>query len=136
MILLALSGTALAQIEPALPGSIEYSLTTNNQTWVITSDPITIGTYVEDLLTDRLGQPDGRGIIGIVTDTGFDPDPYNVMAATVDFGRGYSAGIVFPELSAVQIVPVPEPSALLVVLPGFLLWRVALSARRCTKATS
>jgi hypothetical protein len=128
--LLALSSTALAQVEPAAPGSIEYSLTTNHETWVLSSAPITIGAYVEDLLTDRLGQPDGRGSIGIVTDIGFDPDPYNVNAATVDFGRGYSAGIVFPELSAVDIVPVPEPSTLLLLLPGALLWRAALN-RRC-----
>ena len=135
IVLLALSSTALAQIEPALPGSIEYSLTTNNLTWFQTSDPITIGTYVEDLLTDRLNQPDGRGSIGIVTETGWDPD-YNTMAAIVDFGRGYSVGIVFPELSAVQIVPIPEPSALLILPLGVLLWRASLSRHRGAKATS
>ena len=133
--LLALSSTALAQVEPALPGSIEYSLGTNNETWALSSAPITIGTYVEDLLTDRLGQPVGRGSIGIVTDTGFDAD-YNEMAAMVDFGRDYSAGIVFSELSAVEITPVPEPSTLLVLLPVALLLRSALSRRRHAKATS
>src|SRR5579862_6016734 len=117
MVLLALSSTALAQIEPGLPGSIEYMVITNNETWVLSPDPITTGTYVEDLLTDRLGQPDGRGAIGIVTDTAFDAD-YNEMAATVDFGRDYSAGIVFSELSAIEIVPTPEPSTLLIFLPG------------------
>ena len=127
--LLALSSTALAQIEPAAPGSIEYSLTTNNFTWFQTSDTITNGVYVEDLLTDRLNQPAGRGIIGIVTGTGFDPD-YNEQAATVDFGRGYSAGIVFSELSAVQIVPIPEPSTLLVLPVGILLWRLAMKRRQ------
>src|SRR5439155_16900740 len=105
-VLLALSSTALAQVfnpvEPALPGSIEYSLTSSNYTWFQTSDAITIGTYVQDLLTDRLNQPEGRGSIGIVTDTGFDAD-YNAMAAIVDFGRDYSVAIVFSELSAVQI---------------------------------
>jgi len=128
-VLLVLSGTgstALAQIEPAQPGSIEYTLTSNGQTWIDTSDPIITGSYVEDLLTDRDGQPDGRGLIGIVTSTGFDED-YGVDAATVDFGRGYSAGIVFPELSAVQIVP--EPSGL-VLLPGVLLWSAAVRKRR------
>jgi hypothetical protein len=127
--LLALSSTALAQVEPALPGSIEYSLRTNNETWVLSSAPIGIGTYVEDLLTDRLNQPVGRGSIGIVTDTGFDPD-YNEMAAIVDFGRDYSAGIVFSELSAVEITPVPEPSSLLILLPVALLLRAA-PRRRC-----
>ena len=131
--LLALSSTALAQIEPALPGSIEYSLTTNNVTWVLSSDPITIGTYVQDLLTDRLDQPVGRGSIGIVTATGFDGD-YNQMAAIVDFGRDYSAGIVFSELSAIQTIP--EPSSLLILPPGILLWRAAQNRRRNAKETS
>ena len=123
----------MAQIEPPAPGSIEYSINTNGFTWFQTSDPITVGTYVQDLLTDRLGQPDGRGAIGIVTATGFDAD-YGVMAATVDFGRDYSAGIVFPELSAIQVVP--EPSTLLILLPAALLWRATASRYRRAKATS
>jgi hypothetical protein len=126
IVLLALSSTAVAQIEPGLPGSIEYTVLSNNQSWIHTSDPITTGSYVEDLLTDRLNQPDGRGSIGIVTNTGFDAD-YGVMAATVDFGRNYSVGIVFPELSPIQIVP--EPSTL-VLLPGVLFWCAALRSRR------
>ena len=125
-VLFALGSTAVAQIEPGLPGSIEYSVLSNGQTWIQTSDPITVGSYVEDTLIDRNNQPDGRGSIGIVTDTGFDYD-YNVMAATVDFGRAYSVGIVFPELSAIQIVP--EPSTL-VLLPGALLWCATLCRRR------
>jgi hypothetical protein len=128
MLLLALSSTAQAQIEPAAPGSIEYSINTNGFTWFATSDPITVGTYVEDLLTGRANQPDGRGALGIVTATGFDPD-YNQMAATVDFGRDYSAGIVFSELTAVQVVPEPS-SMMLVLLPGgLLLWRKARNER-------
>src|SRR4051812_32250361 len=113
LILLALScmaGTAMAQIEPAAPGSVEYQLLSNGQSWIDTADPIGNGIYVEDLLKDRLNQPAGRGYIGIVTDTGFDQN-YNQMAATVDFGRSYSAGIVFSELSAVQIVPEPATAA-------------------------
>src|SRR4051794_21427542 len=121
IVLFALSSTAVAQIEPGLPGSIEYTVLSNNQTWIHSSDPITIGTYVEDLLTDRLNQPDGRGSIGIVTDTGFDPD-YGVMAATVDFGRNYSVGIVFPELSSIQIVP--EPSTLVLLISAIAGWCV------------
>jgi hypothetical protein len=123
---LAVSSTALAQIQPALPGSVEYSLTSNNQSWIEITDPITLGSYVEDLLTNRLNQPEGRGIIGIVTDTGFDAD-YGVMAATVDFGRNYSVGIVFPELTSVRIIP--EPSTLL-LLPGVLLCWEAVRRRR------
>ncbi len=120
--LLGLTSIGLAQIEPAAPGSIEYGLLTNNYTWVRTSDPITVGIYVEDLLTDRWNQPAGRGEIGIVTATNWDWDPaYNEMAATVDFGRDYSAGIVFPELSAIQLIQVPEPSSLAMLLLGILL---------------
>lgn len=122
MVLLTLGSTAMAQIEPGAPGSIEYMVITNNETWVLTPDPINVGTYVQDMLTDRLNQPDGRGAIGIVTSTGFDPD-YNQMAAVVDFGRDYSSGIVFSELSAIEIVPTPEPSTALILLPGALLWR-------------
>ena len=125
-VLLVLSSTAFAQIEPALPGSVEYSLLSNNQSWIEISDPISIGSYVEDLMTGRWNQPDGRGLIGIVTATGFDAD-YNVMAATVDFGRNYSVGIVFPELTAIQIVP--EPSTIL-LLPGALFCCAAIRRRR------
>jgi hypothetical protein len=135
MVLLILStwaGTASAQIEPALPGSIEYSLISNGQTWIETSDPIVTGSYVEDLLTDRLGQPDGRGIIGIVTATGFDPD-YGVMAATVDFGRDYSTGIVFPELSAIQIVPEPSTA---ILLGGAVLGGAAIRRRGRPRRTA
>jgi len=127
--LLVFSSAALAQVEPALPGSVEYGLTTNNYTWVLSSDPISVGGYVEDLMSDyRAGQPVGRGEIGMVTATGWDAD-YNEMAATVDFGRDYSVGIVFPELSAVEIVPIPEPSTLLVLLFGVLLARTSLCRR-------
>ena len=126
IVLFAVSSTALAQIEPALPGSVEYLLLSNNQSWFETSDPITTGSYVKDLLTDRWNQPDGRGLIGIVTATGFDVD-YGVMAAMVDFGRDYSVGIVFPELTAIQVVP--EPSTLL-LLPGMLFWCAAVRRRR------
>jgi hypothetical protein len=115
--LLAFAGTASAQIEPGLPGSIEYSVLSNNQSWIQTNDPIIVGSYVEDLLTGRLNQPDGRGSIGIVTLTSFDAD-YNEMAATVDFGRNYSAGIVFSELSPIQIVP--EPTTAMLLLVGML----------------
>jgi hypothetical protein len=126
LIVSSMASRALAQIEPAAPGSIEYTLTSNGQSWIETSDPIITGSYVEDLLTDRAGQPAGRGFIGIVTGTDFDPD-YGVDAATVDFGRDYSAGIVFPELTAVQIVP--EPTGL-VLLPGVLVWRAVVRRRR------
>jgi hypothetical protein len=125
------ASTAVADIEPAAPGSVEDTLLNNGQSWIETSDPIDVGSYVEDTLIDRANQPDGRGYIGIVTGTGFDVD-YNEMAATVDFGRSYSAGIVFSELTAVQVVP--EPSAL-VLVPAVLFWRAARRGLRGTKAS-
>ena len=125
-VVLGLGSMALGQIEPGLSGSVEYAVLSSGQTWVQTSDPITTGVYVEDLLTGRLNQPDGRGSIGIVTGTGYDSD-YGEMAATVDFGRDYSAGIVFSELSAIQIVPEPATMGL---LPGFLLWHAGVRRRR------
>ena len=106
--LLAFASTAWAQIEPGLPGSIEYSVLSNNQTWLQTTDPIATGTYVQDLLTDRLNQPDGRGSIGIVTDTGFDPD-YGVMAATVDFGATTRSASFFPSSARYRLSLSPPP---------------------------
>ena len=110
--LLALSSSALANdVEPALPGSVEYWLTSNNYTWIRTADPIAVGGYVEDLISDiRWNQPVGRGKVGIVLEIAWDPWPYDQWAAMVDFGRDFSVGIVFSELSAVQIVSIPEPS--------------------------
>ena len=110
--LLVLRGAALAnEVEPALPGSVEYGLISNNYSWIRTADSPVVGSYVEDLLSEiRLDQPAGRGKIGIVTAIGWDPWPYNQWAATVDFGRDFSAGLVFSELSALQIVSIPEPS--------------------------
>jgi hypothetical protein len=54
----------------------------------------------------------------------------------VDFGRNYSVGLVFSELSAVQLVPIPEPSSLLVFLSGVLLTRAVLSRPGRAKANS
>ena len=94
-----------------MPGSVEYWLTSNNYTWTRTSDPIAVGGYVEDLISDiRWNQPVGRGKVGIVLEIAWDPWPYDQWAAMVDFGRDFSVGIVFSELSAVQIVSIPEPS--------------------------
>jgi len=118
----ALGVSAQAQtfnpVEPPLPGSVQYDLVANHYTWVRTFDPIDVGVYVEDLMSDyRWNQPVGRGRIGIVTATNWNPG-YNTMAAMVDFGRDYSVGIVFPEISAVRLVAVPEPSGVLAVLAG------------------
>jgi hypothetical protein len=131
--LLALSSRALANdVEPALPGSVEYWLISNNFTWVRTSDPIGVGGYVEDLISDsRSNQPVGRGKVGIVTEIGWDPWPYDQWAAIVDFGRDFSVGIVFSELSAIQIVSIPEPSTFALTAVA-----AALMVARCRKQTS
>ena len=57
-------------------------------------------------------------------------------AAIVDFGRDYSAGIVFSELSAVQVTPIPEPASLLLLSPAILLWRATVSRRQRALPTS
>jgi hypothetical protein len=128
--LLALSSTARANdVEPALPGSVEYWLVSNNYAWARTSDPIAVGGYVEDLISDvRFDQPVGRGKVGIVTGIGWDPWPYDQWAATVDFGRDFSVGLVFSELSAVKIVSIPEPSTFALAAVA-----VALLVARCRK---
>jgi hypothetical protein len=60
--LLALSSTALAQVinpvEPALPGSVEYWLTSNDCTWVLISDPF---TRVIELDAWNIRERDDRG---------------------------------------------------------------------------
>ena len=130
VVLLALSGTASAQFYTAYPGSVEDWAIINNYTWVPTSDPITVGSYVQDTLYPwRWNQPEGRGSIGLVTAISWDSG-YQQNAATVDFGRDYSVGIVFSELQAIQLVPVPEPASLFLAVPGFLLARAALRRRR------
>jgi hypothetical protein len=65
----------------------------------------------------------------------FDPD-YQQNSAIVDFGRDYSAGIVFSGLSAFQVTPIPEPASLLLLSPALLLCRAALNRRQCAKAIS
>ena len=93
--------------------------------------------YVEDLIADsRFQQPVGRGRVGIVTEIGWDPWPYDQWSATVAFGRDFSVGLVFSELSAVEIVAIPEPSSLVVLLLGVLLARAVLSRPGRAKANS
>ena len=124
---LSLHSTVSANdVQPALPGSVEYGLTSTGYAWIRTSDPIAIGGYVEDLLSDtRWDQPAGRGKVGIVTAIGWDPWPYNQWAATVDFGRDFAVGLVFSELSAIQIVSVPEPGTftLAALAAALMVWR-------------
>ena len=125
--LLSLSSAAIAQsVQPPLPGSVQYEITAQGWTWTRTDAPITVGIYVEDILVPRFGQPVGRGALGMVTATTWDA-PYGQMAATVDFGRDFSVGIVFSQLSAVTIVP--EPSSLLALLPGIGLIGIRLRRR-------
>lgn len=130
--LLVLSGAAMADwfynpVRPAAPGTIEYGLLAQGYTWVQTFDPIAVGIYVEDILPHRYNQPLGRGGIGYVTQVGIGDN--NEWCALVDFGRSFSVGLDFHELSAVRLIaPVPEPSCVLVLLSGVGL--VAMRIRR------
>jgi hypothetical protein len=88
---------APSNILPAAPDSIEGKLRAGGKYWKPVDAPFVVGGYVEDMLKDRLNQPAGRGFIGKVTDMNGD-------AATVDFGRGYSAGIFLKELRPVKVM--------------------------------
>jgi hypothetical protein len=90
--------------EAAAPGSVEGQLRSRGKHWVLATGEITVGAYVQDILEDRLEQPKGRGAIGKVVSvsTGDNGKP----VATVDFGRDYSVGIFFSELSPVGFVSV------------------------------
>jgi hypothetical protein len=92
---------AAESVEPGADGSVEAQLLSQGQTWKRIAGPIVPGAYVEDTLKGRLNQPKGRGRIGKVMAA-------NADAATVDFGRGWQAGIFLRELRPVRIEPAPK----------------------------
>ena len=89
--------------EAAAADSVEGQLRSQGKHWFRTTGEITVGAYVQDILEGRLGQPRGRGAIGKVVSIA--PGEGNETAAQVDFGRGYIAGIILPELSLIKFVP-------------------------------
>jgi hypothetical protein len=89
--------------EQAAPDSLEAKLKAQGKRWKPVEGDITIGAYVQDILEGRLDQPAGRGAVGkvLALDEGSD----SVVAAKVDFGRGYSASIRLSELSLIKVMP-------------------------------
>jgi len=85
--------------------SVEGKLRSEGKTWERRAGEPEIGGYVQDILEGRLGQPQGRGSIGKVLAIG--PNNDGNPCASVDFGRGYVAGIMFRELSRIRFLP-PE----------------------------
>ena len=87
--------------QPAASDSIEGKLLAKGKTWTKISGDIVVGSYVEDILEQRLDQPVGRGAIGKVVALGKDENDRTY--AKVDFGRHYVVGIYESELSLVSI---------------------------------
>jgi hypothetical protein len=91
--------------EPAAPDSIEGQLRATGKHWSRTAGELNPGDYAEDILWGRLNQPPGRGDIGrVVSVARGSATNGSKPAATVDFGRGYTAGIFLSELSAIRLV--------------------------------
>jgi hypothetical protein len=89
--------------QPVAADSVEGQLRSHGKRWVRSNEPITIGSYVEDILDPRLNQPTGRGAVGKVL--AISPPNGGPVAADVDFGRGYVTGIDVRELAAVTVLP-------------------------------
>ncbi len=87
--------------DPAASDSVEGKLRAQGKHWLKTPGDITVGSYVQDTLEGRTGQPQGRGAIGKVVALGSDGN--GAQGASVDFGRGYVAGIHLSELSLVTV---------------------------------
>jgi hypothetical protein len=79
--------------------SVEGKLRSEGKRWEQTGGQPVVGDYVQDIMTGRMNQPNGRGSIGKVVFTGANEDgrPW----AQVDFGRGYIVGIMLSELSKI-----------------------------------
>jgi hypothetical protein len=89
---------------PIIPAadSVEAKLRSEGKHWERAEGQPVPGGYVQDLLQGRLNQPIGRGEIGKVMAVGVNDD--GRPGAVVDFGRGFSTGIMFSELSPVRLV--------------------------------
>ena len=87
--------------------SVEENLRSHGMRWFQTGGQITVGAFVKDIFEGRQGQPSGRGAIAKVVSV--MTDNYGRQVATLNFGRDYSAGIFFSELSLVRVVPVSPP---------------------------
>jgi cell division protein FtsL len=85
----------------AAADSVEGKLRAEGKHWERTEGEPVPGGYVLDTLRGRMDQPKGRGSIGKVLAVGVNDD--GRPGATVDFGRGFTTGIMFTELSPVRL---------------------------------
>jgi len=87
---------------PDIPAadSIEGKLSHEGRRWERAQGPTLPGAYVQDLLPERASRPKGGGVIGKVLFLSVNDD--GRPCATVDFGRGYNAGIMLSELAPIR----------------------------------
>jgi hypothetical protein len=88
--------------EKAAPDSIEGKLRSQGKHWTRVPGTVSVGSYVQDILEGRLDQPIGRGAIGKVL--ALNESSNSVLAAKVDFGRGYSVPLNVSEISLVKVI--------------------------------
>jgi hypothetical protein len=96
-------------MQPAMPAadvpaadSVEGQLRAQGKQWERAEGPPVVGEYVQDTLAGRMNQPQGRGDIGKVM--AVSANDSGTPCATVDFGRGFTTGIMFRELSPIRFV--------------------------------
>jgi len=85
---------AIADIPAA--DSIEGKLRSEGKGWECTRGELVVGAYVEDSLEESIGQPKGRGRVGIVLSLGTNTAGRAI--AGVDYGHGYYLGAYTSEL--------------------------------------
>jgi hypothetical protein len=88
--------------EVAAADSVEGKLRAEGKSWEPMEGEPVPGGYVQDTLRGRMNQPRGRVDIGKVVAVGVNDN--GRPGAVVDFGRGFTTGIMFTELSPVRLV--------------------------------
>ena len=99
-----LQGHAAPVMAPGIPArvSVEDQLRAEGKRWERAEGQITLGSYVQDILEGRSGQPNGRGSIAKVMSIAVNDQGRS--SATADFGRGYVVGIDVSELSLIRFL--------------------------------
>jgi len=82
--------------------SVEGKLRAEGKRWERTEGQPAPGGYVQDILPGRANQPNGRGDIGKVLSVSANDS--GAPCAVVDFGHGFTTGIMFSELAPLRLV--------------------------------